>query len=222
MPKPPPKPARPSYSRPGAKADGKPGQKTFARPFAKTGDRPDAKPGAKPFRKPFAAGSAKPGGKPSGPGDKPFARPGARPGGKPGPKRFGAAKPRTPALKFEGDKGAAKPAFDVSALAQDISALRTYLEAQTGRKWERVYGELRAHVGEDEAAKSQLLTRLEEVIARQVERVPPSARFPCGLRHAGAGGWSRRLEEDLLYVDPKDGVIKRARSRVHAAPATKG
>jgi hypothetical protein len=215
LPKPPPKPARPSFARPGsrpaAKPGQKPGQKPFARTFSKTGDKPfakgPAKPGGKTFSKPFART-----------GDKPFARPGA----KPGPKRFGAAKPRPAATRFEGDKGAAKPAFDVTELARDIGALRTYLEAQAGRKWERVYGELRAHVGEDEAAKEQLLTRLEEVIARQVERVPPTTRFPCGLRHAGAGGWSRRLDEGLLYVDPKDGVIKRARARVYAAPAAKG
>jgi len=203
LPKPPPKPARKSFAKPGER---KPGQKPFAKPFSKTGAKPFGKPGDKPYAKT---------------GAKPFAKPGA----KPGPKRFGAAKPRPAKVappKFAGDKGAAKPAFDVALLAQDISALRTYLEEQAGRKWERVYAELRAHVGEDEAAREQMLTRLEEVIARQVERVPPSARFPCGLRHAGRGGWSRAMEEGLLYVDPKDGVIKRSRARVYATPAAKG
>jgi hypothetical protein len=219
LPKPPPKPPRKSFARPGPKPGAKPsagpgerktGPKPFAKSFSKTGARPFGKPGEKPGDRPAYAKS----------GDKPFARSGA----KPGPKRFGAAKPRPAKAappKFAGDKGAAKPAFDVALLAQDISALRTYLEDQAGRKWERVYAELRAHVGDDEAAKEQMLTRLEEVIARQVERVPPSARFPCGLRHAGRGGWSRAMEEGLLYVDPKDGVIKRSRARVYATPAAK-
>jgi hypothetical protein len=118
-------------------------------------------------------------------------------------------------------KGPAKIELDLAAAAQDAGLMRSFLDAQADRRWERVYSELSALIGADDALKEQVLARLDEVIARQVEKVPPSERFPCGLRRAGRDGFRLRLREGDLYVDPKTGVIRRARKSVTRAEPKK-
>jgi hypothetical protein len=118
-------------------------------------------------------------------------------------------------------KGPAKLELDLAAAAQDAGMLLTFLDAQADRRWERVYAELSAMIGADDALKEQLLAKLDEVIARQVEKVPPSERFPCGLRRAGRDGFRLKLREGDLYVDAKTGVIRRARKSVTRAEPKK-
>lgn len=120
----------------------------------------------------------------------------------------------------ESTPASAPAPFDVQGLLEDLTPLADFLSRQVGRKWERVYTLIRAQLGSDETLRERILERLEDLIVRQVERVPPSTRFPVGLRRAGSAGWSRGMDEGALYVDPKDGVIKRARARVRL-PLTK-
>lgn len=127
--------------------------------------------------------------------------------------------PAKPAAERLVHKGPARLDLDLAAAARDAEVLRRHLEAQADRRWERVYAELSALIGADDALKEQVLEKLDEVIARQVERVPPSERFPCGLRRAGREGFRLRLREGDLYVDPKSGVIRRAKRREQRAPA---
>lgn len=185
---------------------------------------------------PESNGLGKPGQPGSGPGPKRIAKPRAekgpqkswakRPSGPgkgrdPGPRAGGFRSPgpvRTaPAVRPEPRPSEQAPApapFDPQGLLEDLTPLAEFLSRQVGRKWERVYGLIRAQLGSDEALREGILERLDELIVRQVERVPPSTRFPVGLRRAGSAGWSRGMDEGVLYVDPKDGVIKRARARV--------
>jgi hypothetical protein len=142
------------------------------------------------------------------------------------PRRFWSAKRQGRTLPHEllpkrlGMSRGAQEAQGEKDLNENLAPLRRYLERQIGRSWNKVYGEMRAHIDPSNTVQAHILTHVDNFLNVVVVRVAPSGRAPCGLRYQ-ASTWSgpfRPVRERALYVDPDDGLIKRARRRIPARP----
>lgn len=107
-------------------------------------------------------------------------------------------------------------------LNENLQPLRRFLEGQVGRPWNKVYGEIRAGIDTGNEVQAHVLTHIENFLYQHVEKAPAHpVRAPCGVialrRHWGR--WPLRPDE--LYVDPDDGIIKRARRKIAAPDRTK-
>lgn len=101
-------------------------------------------------------------------------------------------------------------------LNENLAPLRRYLERQLGRPWNKVYGEMRARIDAGNTVQAHVLAHVDQFISLRVVKTAPSQNAPCGLTYQGWGwrGGLLPLRERELYVDPDDGLIKRARRRV--------
>lgn len=125
-----------------------------------------------------------------------------------------------PLPRFLGVRRQIKERGDFKSLNENLAPLRRYLERQVNRPWNKVYGEMRAHIDAGNTVQAHVLTHVDLYIHRTVVKVAPSRSRPCGLEYQGPSwfGAFRRVDEGELYVDPDDGIIKRARRRCAAAP----
>ncbi len=101
-------------------------------------------------------------------------------------------------------------------LNDHIAPLRRFLERQAGRPWDKVRSELREHIKPGNPVQEHLMSHVDNFLEVHVRKVEPSERAPCGLVAMAGTGWhgrERPLPERGLYVDPDDGIIKRARRR---------
>lgn len=81
-----------------------------------------------------------------------------------------------------------------------LSPLRRYLERQVGRPWDKVYAEIAEHLRADCTVQQHLREHLDGFVAVKPRR---------GVRNWMFSGNSMGLWYQPLYVDPKDGLLKR-------------
>jgi hypothetical protein len=126
--------------------------------------------------------------------------------------------------RFLGLRRQIKESGDFKSLNENLAPLHRYLERQINRPWNKVYGEMRARIDAGNTVQAHVLTHVDQYIHRAVTKVEPTAKAPCGLLYQGQS-WSRGFRPVRigdLYVDPGDGIIKRARRRVSAPPPAPG
>jgi hypothetical protein len=93
---------------------------------------------------------------------------------------------------------------DWKTLNENLAPLRRYLERQVGRPWNKVYSEIARHLRVDNAVQQHVRDHLSDFVA-----VKPRRR--SGTSYLPGGGFERWnwLWHQPLYVDPKDGLLKR-------------
>ena len=138
----------------------------------------------------------------------------ARPGG------HGARKGR-PTRDFEdaparqGFRKAAIATGDPKSLSENLAPLRRYLAGQINRPWNKVQSEMRATVDVRNPVQAHLFAHVDWILHTVVTKVPPSAGASCGLMYQDPARCHGLVQVRIndLYVDPDDGIIKRARRR---------
>jgi hypothetical protein len=127
--------------------------------------------------------------------------------------------PRDPEAlpRFLGLRRQAKEHGDFKHLNENLAPLGRYLERQVNRPWNKVYSEICARIDKGNTVQAHVLTHIDQFLHLKVDKVQPSPAAPCGvvlLARRWVGACSVRPGE--LYVDPDDGIIKRARRKVNA------
>jgi hypothetical protein len=83
-------------------------------------------------------------------------------------------------------------------LNENLNPLRRYLERQVGRPWDKVYSEIAARLRADSTVQQHVRDHLEDFVAIRPRRgISPRCRWGDGLWY------------EPLYVDPRDGILKR-------------
>lgn len=102
------------------------------------------------------------------------------------------------------------------SFGENLAPLRRYIERQEGRPWNKVFSEMREHIKPGNTVQEHILTHLDNYIAFEVDRVEPSQAAPCGLAYSRSKvfRYAPKIEPGTLYVDPVDGIIKRARRKL--------
>ncbi len=98
-------------------------------------------------------------------------------------------------------------------LNENLAPLRRFLLRQVGRAWDRVHAEICANLRLTSAIQRHVLEHLEEFVARDVVmdgRRPLRAR---DRRPVLASKW-----RDVVYVEPRTGLLRRAPGRVRTTP----
>jgi hypothetical protein len=90
---------------------------------------------------------------------------------------------------------------DCKSFNENLKPLRRYLERQVGRPWNKVYSEISRHLRADNTVQQHVRDHLRDFVA-----VKPRRR--SGALYRTADG-KDRLWYQPLYVDPRDGLLKR-------------
>jgi hypothetical protein len=120
---------------------------------------------------------------------------------------------------FVGVKRQAKEHGGYKQLNENLAPLRRFLQAQAGRPWSKVHSEMSARIKPGNTVQEHVLSHVRDFLLIDVEKAPPSESAPCGLIHRAGRGWRNSwsaVREHQLYVDPDDGIIKRAKHRIRA------
>jgi hypothetical protein len=84
-------------------------------------------------------------------------------------------------------------------LNENLAPLRRFLERQVGRPWDKVFSEIAARLRADSTVQQHVRDHLQDFVATRPRR--------------GISTWHRRGDDALwhqpLYVDPRDGILKR-------------
>jgi hypothetical protein len=133
--------------------------------------------------------------------------------------------PRDPELlpRFQGLRRQAREHGGHKQLNENLAPLRRYLERQLGRPWNTVHGEMRARIDTGNTVQAHIMTHVDQFIRLRVTKTPATEMTPCGLIYQAMtwGDAFRPVRERDLYVDPDDGIIKRARRRLAVRPRAK-
>jgi hypothetical protein len=117
-------------------------------------------------------------------------------------------KGRASALEdLPGQEGMRRPHMrsgDCKMLNENLAPLRRYLERQVGRPWNKVYSEIARHLRIDNAVQQHVRDHLADFVAVKPRRLSGRAYLAGG----GTEHWDR-LWYQRLYVDPRDGLLKR-------------
>src|SRR5713101_6420275 len=88
---------------------------------------------------------------------------------------------------------------DWKELNENLAPLRRFLERQVGRPWDKVYSEIAERLRVDSTVQQHVRDHLRDFVATRPRR--------------GICAWSTRgggsLWHQPLYVDPRDGILKR-------------
>jgi len=117
--------------------------------------------------------------------------------------RKGRARRSEDLPKQEGIRRPYMRSCDWKELNENLAPLRRYLERQVGRPWDKVYSEISRHLRVDNAVQQHVRDHLSDFVA-----IKPRRRSGAVYGFGGKGP-SDRLWYQLLYVDPKDGLLKR-------------
>jgi hypothetical protein len=101
---------------------------------------------------------------------------------------------------------------------ENLGPLGKYLNRQVGRPWNKVFGEMRAHIKPGNTVQEHTLSHIDMFILREVDKVAPSAAAPLGIVRRPPSRRDWPIREGMLYVDPDDGLIKRSRRRLKGPP----
>ena len=96
-------------------------------------------------------------------------------------------------------------AGDRKELNENLSPLRRYLERQVGRPWTKVYSEIAAHLRADNTVQQHVRDHLRDFVAIKPRRRHDRYFIWPGDRKEPFS----RLWHQPLYVDGKDGILKR-------------
>lgn len=105
-------------------------------------------------------------------------------------------------------------------LNEYLSPLKRFVHSQLGRPWDKVFSEISERIVPGNTVQEHILLHLYQYIHVKVVKVPVTEKFPCGLKSKNAmsrwrGGYMTPVGEGELYVDPDDGIIKKAKRRIH-------
>jgi hypothetical protein len=118
--------------------------------------------------------------------------------------RKGRARPLEDLPKQEGMQRPHMRSGDWKMLNENLAPLRRYLERQVGRPWDKIYSEIARHLRVDNAVQQHVRDHLSDFVA-----VRPRRRSGKAYIAGGNIGRHDRLWYQPLYVDPKDGLLKR-------------
>jgi len=94
-------------------------------------------------------------------------------------------------------EGIRRPHRGRKRLNENLNPLRRYLEKQVGRPWSKIYSEISEHVRADNTVQQHVRDHIKDFVAITPRReVEPPWSFDTPWRQP-------------LYVDPKDGILKR-------------
>jgi hypothetical protein len=116
--------------------------------------------------------------------------------------RKGRARALEDLPKQEGMRRAHLRSGDWKTLNENLAPLRRYLERQAGRPWNKVYSEIAQHLCVDSAVQQHVRDHLSDFVAVKPRRL-------SGRWYLAGSGRGDRLWYQRLYVDPKDGLLKR-------------
>ena len=106
--------------------------------------------------------------------------------------------------KQQGMRRPYRLAGDWKLLNENLSPLRRYLERQVGRPWDKVYSEICRNLRTDNAVQQHVRDHLSDFVA-----VKPRRWSGWHYRPDGSRKRFNRLWVQPLYVDPRDGLLKR-------------
>lgn len=85
------------------------------------------------------------------------------------------------------------------ALSENLAPLRRFLERQVGRPWDKVYSEIAERLRVDSTVQQHVRDHLRDFVATR----------PCRGRSVWYSPYGKFLWHQPLYVDPRDGILKR-------------
>lgn len=99
---------------------------------------------------------------------------------------------------------------DHKSLNENLAPLRRFLASRVGRRWDTVYAELNEHLAVRNAVQQHVRTHLSNFVALHLQVTADGTL-------ADEGRWRFGLHFDWrhyydLYVDPRDGILKRSRT----------
>jgi hypothetical protein len=119
--------------------------------------------------------------------------------------RRGRALPFDDLPQHEGMRRPHSLAGDRKGFNETLAPLRRYLERQIGRPWGKVYSEITTHLRADNTVQQHVRDHLRDFVA-----VKPRRQYGSYFTHPdGQRERFSRLWHQPLYVDEKDGILKR-------------
>ncbi len=113
--------------------------------------------------------------------------------------RKGRSRPLEDLPAQEGMRRSQRERGGYKMLNENLAPLRRFLERQVGRPWDKVYSEIVERLRVDSTVQQHVRDHLRDFVATRPRR--------------GVSVWYRRRGESLwhqpLYVDPRDGILKR-------------
>jgi hypothetical protein len=91
---------------------------------------------------------------------------------------------------------------DTKSLNENLAPLRRYLARQVGRPWAKVYSEISANLKATNAVQQHVRDHLKDYVAMKVS-------FNKAGEPMSVSRWWRSYD---FYVDPRDGILKRAKN----------
>jgi hypothetical protein len=99
-------------------------------------------------------------------------------------------------------------------LSENLNPLERLLERRVGRKWDRVYSEIREHVRFDDPIQLHVLQHLWQFVERHVVMIE-------GVPHAATSRWPLSGYGRSFYVCPRTGILRRVAWSVGTAAKRK-
>jgi hypothetical protein len=96
---------------------------------------------------------------------------------------------------------------------ENLAPLRRYLERQVGRPWNKVYSEIAARLHTSSTVQQHVRDHLQDFVALCARRRSRTVFHLDGRRERHEALWHQPL-----YVDPRDGTLKRTDRVRRAAP----
>src|SRR5208282_4298320 len=93
---------------------------------------------------------------------------------------------------------------DDKILNENLSPLRRYLERQVGRPWDKVYAEIARRLRADNTVQQHVRHHLADFVAVKPRRRSGTLSILSGAKKRYDWLWF-----EPLYVDPRDGLLKR-------------
>jgi hypothetical protein len=99
-------------------------------------------------------------------------------------------------------------------LSENLNPLERLLERRVGRKWDRVYSEIREHVRFDDPIQLHVLQHLWQYVERHVVMIE-------GVPHEATSRWPLSGYGRSFYVCPRTGILCRVAWKVGTAAKRK-
>ena len=93
-------------------------------------------------------------------------------------------------------------------LSENLGPLRRWLLAQTGRPWDAVYGELRAHIHPDNVVQLHIWQHAQHYVAQRVELVDGKPHHVIDTSWPHRRGAPVSARQSPVYVCPRTGILR--------------
>lgn len=94
-------------------------------------------------------------------------------------------------------------------LSENLGPLKRWLIAQSGRPWDDVYSELRAHISARNVVQMHIWQHAQQYVARYVELVDGTPYHLPGDGRLSPGGRPVQARWCPVYVCPRTGIVRR-------------